>query len=50
MDLIVFDMTLTAGESTLIDDGYLTALDDPAVREFARRFGDDVDLLENWPD
>lgn len=50
MDLIVFDMTLTAGEATLIDDGYLTALDDPAVREFTRRFGDDVDLLENWPD
>ena len=50
MDLIVFDMTLTAGDATLIDGGYLTALDDPAVREFARRYGDDVDLLENWPD
>ncbi len=50
MDLIVFDSTLTAGDSTLIDGGYLTALDDPAVRECARRYGDDVDLLENWPD
>ncbi len=50
MDLIVFDMTLTAGDNKLIDGGYLTSLDDPQVREFARRYGDDVDLLENWPD
>ncbi|KAA3621263.1 MAG: hypothetical protein DWQ08_14320, partial [Proteobacteria bacterium] len=50
MDLILFDSTVTAGDSVLVRDGYLTSLDDPEVREAARRFGDDVDLLENWPD
>ncbi|MEX0759726.1 MAG: hypothetical protein WD100_09110 [Tistlia sp.] len=49
MDLITFDSTVTADNTTLIDKGYLTALDDPQVREAARRYGDDVDLLENWP-
>jgi hypothetical protein len=50
MDLVLFDSTVTTGTSTLIREGYLTALDDPAVRDAAQRFGDDVDLLENWPD
>jgi hypothetical protein len=49
MDLVLFDSTVTAGDITLIREGYLTALDDPTVRDAARRFGDDVDLLENWP-
>ncbi|GJL81252.1 MAG: hypothetical protein DHS20C01_08860 [marine bacterium B5-7] len=49
MDLVLFDCTVTAGDSVLIDNGYLTSLDDPAVREAARCYGDDVDLLENWP-
>lgn len=49
MDLVTFDSTVTADNTTLIDKGYLTALDDPQVRAAARRYGDDVDLLENWP-
>lgn len=49
MDLITFDSTVTADNETLIDGGYLTALDDPQVRAAARRYGNDVDLLENWP-
>jgi len=50
MDLITFDSTVTAGNATLIDKGFLTALRAPSVVEMARRFGDPVDLLEAWPD
>ena len=45
-DLIVFDATVTAGKSTLIDKGFLMALRDPAVVEMAGRYGDPVELLE----
>jgi hypothetical protein len=45
-DLIVYDATVTAGKSTLIDRGFLLALRDPAVIEMAGRYGDPVELLE----
>jgi len=41
---------VTAGNTTLIDKGFLTALKAPSVVEMASRYGDPVDLLENWPD
>ena len=50
MDLISFDSTVTAGNTTLIDEGFLKALDAPSVVEMASQFGDPVDLLQNWPD
>ncbi|MDP6391047.1 MAG: hypothetical protein QF654_14215 [Alphaproteobacteria bacterium] len=50
MDLIAFDSTVTAGNAMLIDGGFLQALKSPAVVEMAERYGDPVDLLENWPD
>lgn len=45
-DLVVLDATVTAGDVTLIEQGFLMALRDPAVIELAARFGDPVDLLE----
>jgi hypothetical protein len=50
MDLICYDATVTAGNTTLVDRGYLTALRDPVVLAEAERFGNPVDLLENWPE
>ncbi|MEC8371726.1 MAG: hypothetical protein VXZ99_13030 [Pseudomonadota bacterium] len=50
MDLISFDSTVIAGNTTLIDEGFLKALDAPSVVEMASQFGDPVDLLQNWPD
>jgi len=50
MDLISFDSTVTAGNATLIDDGFLTSLKDPEVVAAAEKYGDPVDLLERWPD
>lgn len=50
MDLVTFDSTVTAGNTTLIDGGFLKALRAPSVVELAARYGDPVDLLENWPD
>jgi hypothetical protein len=50
MDLISFDSTATAGNATLIDNGFLCALRDEDVVRAAARFGDSVDLLERWPD
>ena len=50
MDLVTFDSTVTAGNTILIDKGFLQALRSPKVVEMASRFGDPVDLLENWPD
>ena len=49
MDLVTFDTTVTAGNRVVIDEGFLKALRDPAVVEAARRYGDPVDLLENFP-
>lgn len=50
MDLISFDSTVTAGNASLIENGFLTALRDPDVVAAASRYGDAVDLLEAWPD
>ncbi|MED5358399.1 MAG: hypothetical protein VYD85_08290 [Pseudomonadota bacterium] len=50
MDLISFDSTVMAGNTTLLDEGFLKALDAPSVVEMASQFGDPVDLLQNWPD
>jgi hypothetical protein len=45
-----YEATLHSGEEvTLIDNGRLTVLDDPEVREYAREFGDPDELLsEDW--
>jgi hypothetical protein len=45
-DLVVLDMTVTAGSETIIDKGFLAALRDPAVIKAAKRYGDPVELLE----
>jgi hypothetical protein len=50
MDLISYDTTVTAGNATLIDQGFLTSLRSPAVIAMAERYGDPIDLLENWPE
>jgi hypothetical protein len=49
MDLVSFDATVKAGNRTLIDEGYLMSLADPAVIECARHYGDPVELLEQFP-
>ena len=49
MDLVTFDSTVTAGNRTLIEEGYLNSLRDPAVVAAAERYGDPLDLLENFP-
>ena len=41
-------MTVKLGSTTLIDNGFLTALRDPQVVREATRYGDPVDLLENF--
>ena len=47
--LVIFDTTVKAGNSTLIDNGFLMALRDPQVVAAAERYGDPVELLENFP-
>lgn len=49
MDLVLFDGTVTAGNRTLVDEGYLMSLRDPAVRAMAEQYGDAVELLEGYP-
>lgn len=49
MDLVSYDCTVKAGNRTLIDEGYLLSLSDPAVIECAKRYGDPVELLEQFP-
>jgi hypothetical protein len=49
MDMVTFDTTVTAGNRTVIDKGLLMALRDPQVVALAERYGDPVDLLENFP-
>lgn len=49
MDLVSFDSTVVAGNRTIVEDGYLLSLRDPAVRALAERYGDPVDLLEGYP-
>jgi len=48
MDLATFDTTVKAGNTTLIDNGFLMALRDPGVVAEAARYGDPVDLLEGF--
>ena len=42
MDLVTFDSTMTAGEATLVRDGFLEALRDPDVVQMAARYADPV--------
>jgi hypothetical protein len=46
MDLVTFDSTVTAGNQTLLDDGYLMSLKDPEVVKMAEIYGDPIELLE----
>jgi len=38
-----------AGNRTMVEDGYLLSLRDPAVRAMAETYGDPVELLEAYP-
>ena len=49
MDLVTFDSTVTAGNRTLIDAGFLRSLRDPKVVAAAERYGDPIELLESFP-
>ena len=49
MDLVTFDSTVTAGNRTIIEEGFLKSLRDPAVIAAAARYGDPVELLEGFP-
>ncbi|MGE3147696.1 MAG: hypothetical protein AB7K04_01375 [Pseudorhodoplanes sp.] len=49
MDFVCFDMTAAAGATKLVDQGFLTALREPAVIAAASVYGEPVDLLENFP-
>lgn len=49
MDLVSFDATVTAGNRTLIEDGFLHSLRDPLVVAAAAKYGDPVELLEQFP-
>jgi hypothetical protein len=45
---VMLDATVRAGDTLLIDKGFLCALRDAEVIEMASRYGDPVDLLEGW--
>ena len=47
-DLVTFDTTVTLGNVTLIDNGFLMALKSDAVVEAAAHYGDPVELLEGF--
>jgi len=49
MDLVAFDATVTAGNRTIVDNGCLLSLDDPAVIALAQTYGDPVELLQAFP-
>ena len=49
MDLVTYDATVVAGNRTMVEDGALVSLRDPAVRAMAERYGDPVELLEGYP-
>jgi hypothetical protein len=49
LDMVSWDATVTAGDSTLIKDGFLMSLRDPEVVKAASRFGDPIQLLEASP-
>jgi hypothetical protein len=48
-DLVSFDATVNAGNRTIIAEGFLKSLRDPAVIAAAERYGDPVELLEGFP-
>ena len=50
MDLISLDSTVTAGNTVLIEEGFLTSLRSEQVRNMAKQYGEPVDLLESWPE
>ena len=50
MDLISLNATVTAGNNSLIEDGFLMALRDPDVVAAASKYGEPVELLEAWPE
>jgi hypothetical protein len=50
MDLISLDSTVTAGNTVLIEEGFLTSLRSDQVRSMAKQYGEPVDLLEAWPE
>lgn len=47
-DCVIFDATVKAGNTTLIDNGFLMSLRDQQVVEAASRYGDPIDLLESF--
>jgi len=49
MDLVDLDATITINGATVVDNGRLTALDDPRVRSLAGRYGSPEYLLDSWP-
>ena len=49
MDLVTFDGTVTAGNRTMVDHGFLVSLDDPKVLALAETYGDPVELLQAYP-
>lgn len=49
MDLVTYDSTVVAGNRTLVEDGYLASLRDPAVVAMAEQYGDPLELLEGYP-
>ncbi len=49
MDLVTFDGTVTAGNRTMVEDGFLLSLADPAVLHLAETYGDPVELLQGYP-
>ena len=48
MDFVTFDSTVTAGNTTLIENGFLMSLRDEEVVAAAARYGDPVELLESF--
>lgn len=46
-DLVLFDATVNAGSTPIIENGFLCALRDPEVLEMAKYFGDPASLLES---
>jgi hypothetical protein len=50
MDIVTFDSNVDAGSGRLVTEGFLEALRDPSVIAMASRYGDPVELLENYPD
>jgi len=49
MDLVDLDATITVNGVTVVENGRLSALDDPKVRECAGRYGSPEYLLDSWP-